>query len=363
MAATTMTVALASVDVIPLHKPRRRTRPATLSEGNRVGPWRVERELGRGGMASVYAVAHTRFGKRAALKLAHRSVIGPDFTSATFLREARIVHLVDHPGVPDVFATGTYDSRPYLAMERLTGMTLGQLLDAGTLSRTEAIGYLLELCEVLAAAHAAGVVHRDLKLDNVFVQATPGSGGRRVRLLDWGVARILGEDDPMRGMIAGTLSYVAPEQVRGDEITPAADLYSLAVIAYHTLLGGPPFVGDHEIDLIRKHLHAIPPAPAMLWPEIPQELAGLLTAMLDKDAAHRPALDEIVRVLKATAELLEPRRRSWLASMTGLPRRPPVDVLGRSAAPLSLGGVKQRLVGATLAVGVAIASAVSLLSA
>ncbi|MBS1119124.1 MAG: serine/threonine protein kinase [Deltaproteobacteria bacterium] len=362
MAGSTMTVAHASVGVVPSARPRRRRCRATLLEGNRVGPWRVERELGRGGMASVYAVAHTQFGKRAALKIAHRSVIGPDFTSATFLREARIVHLVDHPGVPDVFATGSYDGRPYLAMERLTGKTLGQLLDTGALSRVDAIGYLLELCEVLGVAHAAGIVHRDLKLDNVFVEATPGSGGRRVRLLDWGVARILGEDDPMRGMLAGTVSYVAPEQVRGDEITPAADLYSLAVLAYHTLLGSPPFVGDHELELIRMHLHATPPAPASLWPEVPAELASLLTAMLDKDPAHRPTLDEIVRVLRAVAEHLEPRRRSWLASMSAVPALPPIDVLGRPA-PLALAAIRQRLVGATLAVALAIASVVSLLSA
>jgi serine/threonine-protein kinase len=315
-------------------------------------------------MATVYAVSHNGFGKRAALKLAHRSILGEQFTPATFLREARIVHLVDHPGVPDVFATGTYDNRPYLAMERLTGRTLGQIVDESQLPRGEALAILVELCDVLAAAHAAGVVHRDLKLDNVFLQSSPS---RRVRLLDWGVARVLGEDDPLRGMIAGTLTYVAPEQVLGDDITPAADIYSLAVLAYHVLLGAPPFTADAELDLIRKHLHHPPPAPVSLWPEIPDALAKLLVAMLAKNPAARPGLPEIVRVLEATrAELTSAKpapRRSWLGAAVALPPAtlPPIEVLGRPV-PIVL-GTWHRILGAVLAVTAAAVAAISFVSA
>src|SRR5262245_11757408 len=155
---------------------RRRPRPASLAPKQRVGAWRVEGDLGRGGMASVYAVTHAGFGKRAALKLCHRTVLGPDFTPEVFLREARVANLVDHAGMPDVFATGTYDGRPYLVMERLAGETLGQLVDRGALDRVAGIEVLLEVLDVLAVAHAAGVVHRDLKLDNVFVRREPGAG-------------------------------------------------------------------------------------------------------------------------------------------------------------------------------------------
>jgi serine/threonine protein kinase len=252
---------------------RRKTRTKPdLHTGLKAGAWKIERELGKGGMASVYAVVHSRFGKRAALKVAHRSIIGPAFTSDTFLREARIVNLVNHPGVTDVFATGTYDGCPYLVMERLTGQTLGDRLEKGAMDRAAAIELLLELCDVLGAAHKAGVVHRDLKLDNVFLLETPCSGGRTVKLLDWGVAAILGEPDPMTGMIAGTLTYVAPEQVRGDDLTTAADVYSLAVLAYQMLFGQPPFAAPKDLDLIQKHLRATPPAPSSLWAEIPADL-------------------------------------------------------------------------------------------
>ncbi|MBA3539652.1 MAG: serine/threonine protein kinase, partial [Deltaproteobacteria bacterium] len=236
-----------TLDALPHQKSeprrRRRERPATLTPGQSVGAWRVERELGHGGMGSVYAITHKTFGKRAALKLCHRGVLGPDFTAATFLREARVVNLIDHPGVPDVFATGSYDGRPYLAMERLRGQTLGDHVRASTFSTLESIALILELCDILSAAHASNVVHRDLKLDNVFVvDACPALGlGRRVKLLDWGVAHVVGEPDPLCGVLAGTLTYIAPEQVRGDALTPAADVYSLAVLIYQCLLRRPPF--------------------------------------------------------------------------------------------------------------------------
>jgi eukaryotic-like serine/threonine-protein kinase len=320
-------VALVCVDEPVVVKPPRRKRRVTLAPGKRIGPWRIDREIGRGGMAAVYAVTHTQFGKRAALKLCHQQILSQEFTPATFLREARIANLIEDPGVTDVFATGTFDGRPYLVMEKLGGASLGHICDAGPLPRTEALSILIELCDVLAAAHKAGVVHRDLKLDNVFVQSAPGAGGRRVKLLDWGVAAILGEHDPMRGLICGTLTYVAPDQVRGDEITPAADVYSLAVMAYQLLLGEPPFASPSDLELVRKHVLSTPPDPATLWATIPPELAKLMVAMLAKHPEDRPSLDKVREMFVATKEALRPRRR-WF------PRLMRPDVFGRRVAQL-----------------------------
>jgi eukaryotic-like serine/threonine-protein kinase len=330
----------------------RRERPATLIPGMRIGPWRVERELGRGGMATVYAAVHTRFGKRAALKLAHREALGPRFTPETFLREARMANLVDHAGVVEVFATGTYDGRPYLAMERLTGRSLGAILDAGPVARDEALRILLELCDVLEAAHAAGVTHRDLKLDNVFLLDEPGPDGRRIKLLDWGMARVAGEDDPMRGLIAGTLTYVAPEQVRGDEITPAADVYALAVLAYQLLLGQPPFASPSDLELLDKHLRDEPPPPHTLWREIPGALDAMLLAMLAKQPEQRPALLAIARALRAarTPAPAQPRALRWLE----LPAVVPPDVIGRPALALIVTR-QQRVVSAALGLAITLA--------
>jgi serine/threonine-protein kinase len=337
---------------------KRRHRRTTLAPDMRINLWRIERELGRGGMATVYAVVHTRFGKRAALKLAHRAILGPRFTPETFLREARTANLIDHPGVAHSFATGTYDGRPYLAMERLSGQSLGARL-ARPMSRDEALEILIELCDVLAAAHASGVTHRDLKLDNVFLLDAPGCDGRRTKLLDWGMARIANEDDPLRGLIAGTLTYVAPEQARGDDITPAADVYALAVLTYQMLFGEPPFTSPDDLELIQQHLRDEPPRPRTLWSAIPRELEAMLIAMLAKQPEDRPALADIVRVLGTVRARLRRSKLRWLEP----PTAPPNDVIGRPVFPPLLATRQQRAAGAALGLALTAASLLQLLSA
>jgi serine/threonine-protein kinase len=283
-----------------------------------VSSWRVDVELGRGGMSSVYAVVHSKFGKRAAIKIAHRAVLSSGMTPETFLREARIVHAVEHPAVIDVFATGSHDGRPYLVMEKLAGKSLGCCSDEGPpMSRREVLGVLIELCDVLRTAHAAGVVHRDLKLDNVFICDTPFADQRRVKLLDWGVAYRVGEEDPFRGLIAGTLTYVAPEQIRGDEVTGASDVYSLGVMAYQLLCRRMPFVGA-DLALLNMHLRIEPPAPSIAWPEIPEQLATMLVRMLAKRPEDRPSLDEIEDALRAAVAVVEQPPRLARGSMSNI---------------------------------------------
>jgi serine/threonine-protein kinase len=332
---STMATAVTASTALPsaARARRRRGRPDdALSKGARVSSWQVGRELGRGGMASVHAVTHTRFGRRAAIKIAHRSVLSDQYTPQTFLREARIVHRIDHPAVIDVFGTGSYESRPYIVMERLTGCSLGDRVDAGPVPRGEALEILLELVDVLRATHAGGVVHRDLKLDNIYVCDAPFAGDRRIKLLDWGVAYVDGEDDPFRGLIAGTLTYVAPEQIRGDSLTPAADVYSLAVVAYHLLCRRPPFAAKTDLELIHLHLRAEPPRPNCAWPSIPDELDELLVAMLAKTPEDRPCLDEVERVLTRMLARIAPVRRPVPMTTTeDVFSAPPVDMLGRPA--------------------------------
>ena len=326
------------VEAPRLDKRRRRPKPATLTPGDRIGAWRVEGELGRGGMGTVYAVTHNGFGKRAALKLCHRNVLGPEFTIDTFLREARVVHLVNHPSVPDVFATGTYDGRPYLAMERLHGTTLGDYLEHHEVTKLHALDILFEICRVLAAAHGAGVVHRDLKLDNVFVLDTPAGSPPQIKLLDWGVARVVGEHDPMAGMIAGTLTYVAPEQIRADDVTPAGDIYALGVLAFQVLCGVPPFTHPNDLELIRMHIQAPPPRPSSLWAELPGGLELVMLAMLAKDPRQRPTVDDVMHGIVAARRDLVPRKPTLLSGVRAVPKAPPVDVFGRSA-PIDLGAI------------------------
>jgi serine/threonine-protein kinase len=277
---------------------------AVIRKPRRIGSWIVERELGSGGMASVLAVVHRKLGGRAAIKIAHRNMFTETYTPAIFLREARVARSIDHPGIAQIMSTGMHGDRPYIVMERLDGPSLGALIDRGPIERARALEILIELCQILGAAHKAGVVHRDLKLDNVVV-------AERVKLVDWGVAHVAGEDDPFRGLIAGTLTYVAPELIRGEDVTPAADIYSLGVLAYHLLGRRAPFAAGSDLALISMHLRVEPPRASCAWPDMPSRLDDLLYAMLAKHPDDRPALAEIEWGLREAIVELSPAPKSW----------------------------------------------------
>src|SRR6478672_11204635 len=141
--------------------------------GAKAGPWVVERELGRGGMGSVYAVTHEGIGKRAALKVMHRRLTTTS-SAERILLEARVVNQVGHPNIVDIFETGALpDGRPYIVMERLEGVALSYRADEGKILPEHVISILLQICDALLVAHAANVVHRDLKLDNIFLIDNP----------------------------------------------------------------------------------------------------------------------------------------------------------------------------------------------
>ena len=308
-------------------------------------------------MAAVYAAVHGGFGDQVAIKVVHRSLLSPQYTPEMFLREARVASLIKHPGVVQMLSSGSHGGRPYILMEKLSGATLGKKLaadprsaaSAGSLHarplpRVEAIDILLELCDILRATHKAGVVHRDLKLDNVLVCDSPYDTDRRVKLLDWGVAYVEDEPDPFRGLIAGTLTYVAPEQIRGETLTGSCDVYSLAVIAFQLLCGRPPFAASSDLQLVHMHLRAEPPRPRTAWAQAPQALDELLHAMLAKLPKDRPSLAEVERVLEQARDEIAPIRRrrlpAFLARQRSLARSifgatvPPVDVLCRPALPV-----------------------------
>lgn len=261
-------------------------------------------------MGTVYAVTHEEIGKRAALKVMH-DFLATGVTAERIKLEARVVNRVGHPNIVDIFETGSLDDgRPYIVMERLDGTSLGALAYEARLMPDRAVDFLIQICDALIAAHAAGVIHRDLKLDNVFVLQPDETGVEKVKLLDWGIAKEVTSDarHTVDGQLVGTPQYLSPEQARGAELTPATDIYSLGVMAFELFLEQLPFEAETAAEIMVMHLREEPPVPSELWPDIPKALEVLLLAMLAKKPEDRPSLETIAATLLHVKAELDSRR-------------------------------------------------------
>jgi hypothetical protein len=173
------------------------------------------------------------------------------------------------------------------------------------------IDILLQVRDALIAAHAANVVHRDLKLDNVFLIDNPEDPAQpRVKLLDWGIAKVISNDvrHTIEGQLVGTPQYLSPEQARGATVTPQSDVYSLGVMAFELFLEQLPFEAETSAEIMAMHLRATPPPPSELWPDIPPGLEHLMLAMLAKDPDARPTMLTVAHTLELVRSELERRR-------------------------------------------------------
>jgi serine/threonine-protein kinase len=303
--------------------------PDGLLPGVKAGPWIVERELGRGGMGSVYAVVHEEIGKRAALKVVHARLLGPGFNADRMLLEAKVVNQVGHPNIVDIFETGTLpDGRPYIVMERLEGQPLSFRADESKILPDQVIAILLQVCDALIASHAAGVIHRDLKLDNVFLVDNPDNPATpKVKLLDWGIAKVIDHETnrtvrhTIDGQLVGTPQYLSPEQARGADVSPQSDVYSLGVMAYELFLEQLPFEAETSAEIMAMHLRATPPPPRELWPDIPDQLEALILTMMAKVPDNRPSMLEVAHSLEAVRSELDQRRSKAADVVTIVPPR------------------------------------------
>ncbi|MEO8699954.1 MAG: protein kinase [Kofleriaceae bacterium] len=317
-----------------------------LAPGATAGPWVVERELGRGGMGAVYAVVHSEIGKRAALKVVHARLLST-FNPERMVVEAKVVNQIGHPNIVDIFETGKLeDGRPYIVMERLEGQPLAYRADEGKILPDQVIAILLQCCDALIAAHAAGVVHRDLKLDNIFLIDNPEDlGAPRVKILDWGIAKMIHHHDvkhTIDGQLVGTPQYLSPEQARGAQVTPQTDVYSLGVMAYELFLEQLPFEAETAAEVMAMHLRATPPPADELWPDVPPELAALLDQMLAKQPDRRPTMLEVARRLETVRDdLLLRCHRPAVESKRATTAKPlvivpPMPIRARAPSPVGL---------------------------
>ncbi len=262
--------------------------PAVKAGDHIDGRYRIERKLGEGGMGEVYLATHLLLERQDALKVIHASLAGDQQFVGRFLREARAINRLDHPSIVRVFDFGQLrDGRFYLAMKYVEGESLAALLlRAGALPLSQALGILIQLADAIGHAHLRGVIHRDLKPQNLLLE------GERLMVLDFGIAKIL-RDDPQRlsatGEVLGTLAYMSPEQLRGVGDDPRSDLYALGCIAYELVTGAPPFIGE-ATELAEAQLGQLPDPPARRRDgPLPRELDELIMRCLAKDPRDRHA--------------------------------------------------------------------------
>lgn len=302
-----------------------------------VGSYRLVREIGRGGMGTVYEARHVMLPRRAAIKVMHAELRKQPGMATRVVQEASILEGIRHPGVVRVYECSLLpDHRPWIAMELVEGETLAnRLVHNGTLSPYELAAMLAEITDVLAAVHARGVIHRDLKPDNILI--TPADREFPLRVIDWGVARLgpLGRLT-LDGLTPGTPIYMSPEQATGKNIAAPCDIYSLGVIAYEMLTGHPPFDGRTLAEVVSMHL-ASEPAPLHELCKAPKDLCVLVHRMLEKDPSVRPCAIEIRQVARSLALELSSAYESFELTGVDQPRLPkavkPRRPLSLSAQP------------------------------
>ena len=248
------------------------------------GRYRLDAQIGAGGMSTVYKAFDINLERQVAIKLLHREMSADSDQLERFRREARAVAQLSHPHVVSVIDAGEDENRPYIVFEYVEGETLkDRIRRLGRLPVDEALAYAIEIARALGCAHSHHIVHRDVKPQNVLIDPE-GSA----KVTDFGIARSLRDDGlTADGRVLGTTDYVSPEQALGHDVDGQSDIYSLGIVLYEMLTGDVPFHGENQISVAMKHVREDLPDIQAIRPEVSATTAAVLDRMTDKDVAHR----------------------------------------------------------------------------
>ena len=300
-----------------------------LAPGARVAGYLLERLVGVGGMAAVYQARDERLGRVVALKL----LAGDEAVRMRFVREARAVAAVDHPHIIPVYAAGEADGVQFIAMRFVAGGTLQGILGAaGALSPRRAAAFISPVASALDAAHAAGLVHRDVKPGNILVDSRRG-GPEHAYLTDFGIARAMLSAGTLTvaGQFLGTPDYAAPEQVNGQPVDGRADQYALACVAFEVLSGAVPFKRELPIAVLYAHLSTPPPRLTSVRGDLPPAVDDVLVRGMAKDPDERyPTCADFADALRDAlgVDPYDPSRAAPTPTM-------PMTMLDGSSAPVA----------------------------
>jgi tRNA A-37 threonylcarbamoyl transferase component Bud32 len=315
--------------------------------GRSLGRYRLEAPLGYGGMAEVYRATDTKLVRTVAVKVILATHAAEEHFVERFLREARMVASLEHPNILPVYDFGEENGVPFLVMPYLPGGSLRERLKAGPAPLAVAAAWIAQLAGALDAAHAAGVLHRDVKPANVLLGKDD-----RLFLADFGIAKVLENQTGLTatGVMVGTPVYMAPEQAQGHPASRATDRYALAVVAYEILAGRPPFEGESALSLMHQHVSAPPPVLSTRVGGLPAGLDAVLSQALAKDPAARPptcrALADAVAAFLPAGITPPPGLSGWgtpARSMTGPTILAAPELRPATPPPVRLSGARPGL--------------------
>jgi serine/threonine protein kinase len=279
--------------------------PFDLEEGDRLGDYRIEHAIGEGGGGLVYAARHNKTGRAVAIKVLRSEMVLLTKMVTRFVREAEAVNRIKHPNIVEMLEFGELQpGRPYYVMELLEGMDLGRYLRThGRFSAHRCLKLMEPVLSAVAAAHKAGIVHRDIKASNIFVAQKAGQ--HTIKLLDFGIAKDTNPEPGKEGLTEpgarlGTASNMAPEQIRCERTDQRTDIYALGVVLFQLLTGHYPFEAEDPLQMTWLHLTSPAPQPSLLVARIPKALDAVILKCLEKKPENRfQSAEELLVALRA----------------------------------------------------------------
>ncbi|MCK9248502.1 MAG: protein kinase [Solirubrobacteraceae bacterium] len=283
--------------------------------------YRLEAQIGSGGMSTVYRAFDTVLERTVAIKRMHRSLAEHSEQLERFRREARAVAQLNHPHIVQVIDAGEHEDTPFIVFEHVSGETLKERIRrAGRLPVTEAVAYAIEIARALGAAHERGIVHRDVKPQNVLINPEGVA-----KVTDFGIARTLDEHGlTADGRVLGTTDYVSPEQAMGHDVTGQSDVYSLGIVLYEMLTGEVPFVGENQVAVAMQHVREELPDVQQVRPSVGSALAAVVDRATAKELDVRyPSTGELIADLEDVLTIETSRRGEATGEATAVLRSLP----------------------------------------
>jgi serine/threonine-protein kinase len=289
--------------------------------------YRVTERIGTGGMADVYKAIDETLGRTVAVKVMHaRYADDPDFIQR-FRHEASSAANLSHPSIVNIYDYGVEGGTYYIVMEFVRGTDLKAIVRRqGALDPIKVAEYGAQACAALSVAHGYGIIHRDIKPQNIVLMPDGG-----IKIMDFGIARAVDSDSTQTGSVLGTAQYVSPEQAQGRKLGPESDLYSLGVVLYELATGRLPFEGDTPVSVALRHVNDIAPSPRSVNPAIPPALEAVILKAMKKDPAERYRSAEEMR-----EDLLRVVGGRAVAAAPGVGDTTVMPVVGRGSAPASI---------------------------